>query len=144
MSIQIKVKKVQPMATIMEYKTAGAMCFDFALIEDVTFMPYEVKKIRTGLAFEFPEGYGMNVYPRSSMGLNTPLRMANGTGKIDSDYRGEVCGIFENTSDKEYHCKAGDRLMQGEIVKVLRAQFEEVDELGSTVRGIGGFGSTGR
>lgn len=85
----------------------------------------------------------MLLIPRSST-WKTPLRMPNSIGVIDSDYRGEVCALLQNTSDFEAYKEAGERLVQGVIVPVPSVQIQEVEELSETSRGVGGFGSTGK
>ena len=99
---------------------------------------------KLGIAVEVPKGYALKIYPRSSMATRTPLRMANSVGIIDSDYRGEIAAIYENTADRDYLIKAGERIAQGEIVPVQKVRFRQVDKLTQTDRGDGGFGSTGR
>ena len=105
------------------------------------------KKVPLGLAFEVPKGHAMLLFPRSSTGLKTPLRMSNSVGVIDSDYRGEVCCLYDNegfnSSYLDHHIYKGDRIAQGMILPVEQVSFLDVDELSETERGNGGFGSTG-
>ena len=143
-NIRLRVKKVHPDAVIPQYQTKGAAGFDLVAVEDVTLGPGETTTISTGLAFEIPEGYEMQIRPRSGLTLKTPLRIANAPGTIDSDFRGEVKIIVTNTSEnKGFYIKKGDRIAQGVIAPVMRAVFEEADDLSETDRGSGGFGSTG-
>lgn len=144
-NIRVRVKKLREDAVIPEYKTEGAAGFDLVAAEDVTINAGETVTVPTGLAFEIPEGYELQIRPRSGLSLKTPLRIANSPGTIDSDYRGEVKIIITNTGqcDDYYNIYKGDRIAQGVIVPVMRAEFEEVDELSETSRGYGGFGSTG-
>ncbi|AHD06474.1 dUTP diphosphatase [Paenibacillus larvae] len=150
--MEIKIKKIHPDAVIPEYATAGAAGFDLVALEDVIIEPGDVKTIRTGLAFEIPVGYELQIRPRSGVSLKTKLRQPNSVGTIDSDYRGEVQLMFENTLTKlahlnvklaSYLIQKGDRLAQGIIAPVERAKFTVVDELSGTERGAGGFGHTG-
>src|SRR5690606_22343744 len=143
-NIRVRVKKVHPNAVIPQYQTKGAAGFDLVAVEDVTLGPGETTTIPTGLAFEIPEGYEMQIRPRSGLTLKTPLRIANAPGTIDSDFRGEVKIIVTNTSEnKGFYIKRGDRIAQGVIATVMGAVFEEADDLSETDRGSGGFGSTG-
>ncbi|QHZ51167.1 dUTP diphosphatase [Paenibacillus larvae] len=150
--MEVKIKKLHPDAVIPEYATAGAAGFDLVALEDVIIEPGDVKTIRTGLAFEIPVGYELQIRPRSGVSLKTKLRQPNSVGTIDSDYRGEVQLMFENTLTKlahlnvklaSYLIQKGDRLAQGIIAPVERAKFTVVDELSGTERGAGGFGHTG-
>ncbi|MEV2558564.1 dUTP diphosphatase [Paenibacillus larvae] len=150
--MEVKIKKLHPDAVIPEYATAGAAGFDLVALEDVIIEPGDVKTIRTGLAFEIPVGYELQIRPRSGVSLKTKLRQPNSVGTIDSDYRGEVQLMFENTLTKlahlnvklaSYLIQKGDRLAQGIIAPVERAKFTVVDELSDTTRGAGGFGHTG-
>ncbi|MEV2911040.1 dUTP diphosphatase [Paenibacillus larvae] len=150
--MEVKIKKLHPDAVIPQYATAGAAGFDLVALEDVLIEPGDVKTIRTGLAFEIPVGYELQIRPRSGVSLKTKLRQPNSVGTIDSDYRGEVQLMFENTLTKlahlnvklaSYLIQKGDRLAQGIIAPVVRAEFTVVEELSETKRGAGGFGHTG-
>ncbi|MEV2675606.1 deoxyuridine 5'-triphosphate nucleotidohydrolase, partial [Paenibacillus larvae] len=101
--MEVKIKKLHPDAVIPEYATAGAAGFDLVALEDVIIEPGDVKTIRTGLAFEIPVGYELQIRPRSGVSLKTKLRQPNSVGTIDSDYRGEVQLMFENTLTKLAH-----------------------------------------
>lgn len=154
------VKKLHPDAVVPEYKSAGASGFDLVALEDTEIIPGQTKMVKTGVVIVVPEGFEVQVRPRSGLALKTPLRVANSPGTVDSDYRGECCVIMTNTSTDVSHVfvdgqptlqlngtqliKKGDRIAQGVIVPVIRAEFEVVEELDSTVRGTGGFGSTGK
>ncbi|ARF66533.1 deoxyuridine 5'-triphosphate nucleotidohydrolase [Paenibacillus larvae subsp. pulvifaciens] len=165
--MEVKIKKLHPDAVIPQYATAGAAGFDLVALEDVIIESGDVKTIRTGLAFEIPVGYELQIRPRSGVSFKTALRQPNCVGTIDSDYRGEVHLMFENTFSykattkfvhfisggmKEldfdvklasYLIQKGDRLAQGIIAPVERAKFTVVEELSETKRGAGGFGHTG-
>jgi dUTP pyrophosphatase len=99
--------------------------------------------LKTGLAFEIPEGYVMKVYSRSGHGFKNGIRLANGTGIIDSDYRGEVMVKMHNDGDTAVLITAGERIAQAMIEPIQQVSFEVVDELSDTARGSGGLGSTG-
>lgn len=99
--------------------------------------------IDLGVALEVPEGHVMLLFPRSSIGKNTPLRMANSVGVIDSDYRGTIHALYENIDICPTLIKRGDRIAQGIILPIPKIEFEEVTLLSGTKRGHGRFGSTG-
>lgn len=183
--VKVKIKKLHPDAVIPKYASEGASGFDLVAVEDVFIEPGETKLVRTGLAFEIPEGYELQIRPRSGISKNTKLRISNSPGTVDADYRGEVAVIIDNiavprftiltktdgcfaslriaplkgctvrniqgnvvtadrfVTDHTYFIRKGDRIAQGVIVPVIRAEFEEVEELSPTARGSGGFGSTG-
>lgn len=141
--MNIKIKKLRDVK-LPEYGTSGAACFDFYLPEGkcIEFEATSVK-IPLGVAVEVPEGYGLFIVPRSSMGLKTDLRQSNSVGVIDSDYRGEISLILDNIGDSAEVISSGDRIAQGFVLPLPKVEFKEVDELSETVRGVGGFGSTG-
>ena len=147
--MELKVKKLSVNAKIPTYGSSGASGFDLYALTDVTLYPSTVGLVSTGLSFEIPEGYEMQIRPRSGLSFKTKLRIANSPGTIDSDYRGHVQIIAENISHnatEAIHIKAGDRIAQGVLNKVERVNFREIsdeDELSNTERGQGGFGSTG-
>ncbi|PSL48547.1 deoxyuridine 5'-triphosphate nucleotidohydrolase [Salsuginibacillus halophilus] len=142
--MNVNVKRLSDQIALPAYATAGAAGFDVCAAEDVTLAPGEVTAVPLGLAFEIPEGYVMYLMPRSGLSKKTKLRQPNSVGVIDSDYRGEVKLLLENTDSKEsYHIETGDRIGQGVIQEVPHVDFVEADELSETKRGSGGFGSTG-
>lgn len=106
-------------------------------------MPGETVLVGTGLSFEIPLGFELQVRPRSGMSLKTKLRVSNSPGTIDSDYRGEVKIIIDNIGHSPYTVEIGDRIAQGVIAQAFQTVFEEVTELTDTERGAGGFGSSG-
>lgn len=146
--VVVKVKRLDERACLPERKTDGAACFDIRAIDDIylkTINAYDKATIvHTGLAFEIPEGYHMKVFLRSSVGLNTHLRLANQTAIIDSDYRGELKLLVENPAREPVNIKAGTRIAQVIIEKNIPTSFNEVKELSETPRGKGGLGSTGK
>jgi dUTP pyrophosphatase len=141
--MQIKFKKLRPGAIVPKYATSGASGFDLAAAETCLLMRGDTMAIPTGLAVEIPPGFEMQIRPRSGLSLKTPLRMPNSPGTIDSDYRGEVGVILENTGPESIFICQGQRIAQGVIVAVERAEIVEADELSETERGDGGYGSTG-
>lgn len=149
--MKICIKKLHPDAVTPQYATSGSSGFDLAALEDTNINPGETKLVKTGLAVDVGPGYELQVRPRSGLTLKTGLRVANSPGTVDSDYRGEVCVIMTNTSDSNNplkdltaYIKKGDRIAQGVVCPVMRADIEVVEYLDDTARGAGGFGSTGK
>lgn len=114
------------------------------LSEPVTLHPMERKMIPTGLFFEIPHGYEVQVRPRSGMALNHGITCLNSPGTVDSDYRGEIKIILINLSSEAHIINNGDRIAQMIVAKVEKALLTQVDQLESTTRGEGGFGHTGK
>ena len=146
--VVVKVKRLDERAVLPERKTDGAACFDIRTLDDIYLRTLNASDkatiVHTGLSFEIPEGYHMKVFLRSSVGLNTHLRLANQTGIIDSDYRGELKLLVENPAREPVDIKAGTRIAQVMIEKNIPTSFSEVKKLGETKRGKGGLGSTGK
>ncbi len=129
-----------------KYETSGAAGMDICAKELVHFDPHATKLVKTGIFVQIPNGYEIQVRPRSGMSLKTPLRVANSPGTIDSDYRGEICVIMHNTANFEFVVNAGDRIAQLVIKEVPQIEWFPVYDkniLSITERGTGGFGSTG-
>ena len=130
------------------YETEGAAGMDLraAVPEDgpVTLAPGERRMIPTGLTMAIPEGYEVQVRPRSGLAARHGLTCLNSPGTVDSDYRGEVQVILINLGQEIFVVKRGERIAQMVVAPVTRGVFREVDTLPETVRGEGGFGSTGR
>lgn len=141
--MQVKIKKLHPQAVIPEYQTSGAAGFDFHSVEECVIGFKEWKLIKTGLAFEIPNGFELQVRPRSGLALKNGISVLNSPGTIDSDYRGEVGIILINHSKEDFCIKVGDRIAQGVIAEVMQVGFEVTDELSQTARGADGFGSSG-
>lgn len=145
--MKIRIKKLHEDAVIPQYATHGASGFDLVALEDINFELFETKLVKTGLAIDVGPGYELQVRPRSGLSLKTGFRVANSPGTVDSDYRGEVCVIMTLQPDGRctvgYKIKKGDRIAQGVVCPVVRADIEVVDYLDETNRGSGGFGSTG-
>lgn len=144
--MKVQIKKLHDDAVIPKYATPGSAGFDLVALEDVSLPGGHTALVKTGLSIAVPAGFELQVRPRSGTSLKTMLRVANSPGTVDSDYRGEVCVIMTN-SNVPYsgllHIKKGERIAQGVICPIIQAEFEVVEELDSTVRGTGGFGSTG-
>lgn len=143
--MKIKIKKTHQDAIIPAYQTAGASGFDMHSVQEYKVYAGQVLLVDTGVAFEIPEGYELQVRPRSGLSFKTPLRIANSPGTVDADFRDSIKVIIENRSDnEEYTIKKGERIAQGIICPVIQAKFVEADDLSDTVRGTSGFGSTGK
>jgi dUTP pyrophosphatase len=127
-----------------DYATAGAAGMDVVAAEDVTLAPGARAAIATGFALAIPNGYEVQVRPRSGLALKHGVTCLNTPGTIDSDYRGEVKVILANLGREPFVVERGDRIAQLVPAPVLRADLVEVDSLDATTRGTGGFGSTGR
>ena len=142
----IKVKKLRQGAQLPTYGTEFSAGADlYACLEaPVTIAPGETKKIPTGLAMEIPVGHAGLIYARSSMGTKKGLAPANKVGVIDSDYRGEFMVFLLNHGTEVQTVENGDRIAQLVVTPVFTPGFVEATELSDTVRGEGGFGSTGR
>ena len=136
-------RKLDPDAKAPEYMTKLSAGADISSLERVEIAPGETKLVRTGIAIALPACTVGLLFPRSGLSLKTPLRQPNSVGVIDADYRGEVHGMFQNTEDETVVSEKGMRIAQLVIVPVGYQSFIEVDDLGETERGEGGFGSTG-
>ena len=128
-----------------EYQTSGAAGMDIRAFvpSDIKIKPGEVKLVPTGLYLEIPKGYEIQVRARSGLALKNSIGVANGIGTIDSDYRGELCLILVNFGQNEFVVKNGDRIAQMVLNKYEPIEFVVDEELSSTERGEGGFGSSG-
>lgn len=146
--MNVKIKKIHPDAKVPVYGSKGAACFDLyaANIIDLNGIDDDKRTVTygTGLQFEVPEGHVMMVYSRSGHGFKHGITLANSTGVIDADYRGEVCVKLRKLGVDIHGMPAvGERIAQAMIIPVQQVTFEEADELSNTERGEGGFGSTG-
>lgn len=141
----VKVKKLNPNAVLPTLGSAFAAGADlYALTEtEISFAPNETKLIGTGLAMEIPEGYAGLIYARSGLASKRGLAPANKVGVVDSDYRGEIMVALHNHSDSVQTIAPKERIAQLVITPFLKAEYCEAEELSDTVRGEGGFGSTG-
>jgi len=140
--MNVKVKKVNPLAIIPKYQTKDAAGFDFHSLITCSVLPGETKKVPTGLSFEIPIGCEIQVRPRSGLSAKTKLRVCNSPGTVDADFRGEVLVLIENIGKEVETICTYDRIAQGVLCPVFQAEFIEVDELSESERGNGGFGST--
>ena len=142
----IKIKCIkEDGATIPLYKTAGAAGADLCakISQPLTIKAGKFAMVPTGLYFEIPEGYEVQVRPRSGLAAKNGVTVLNSPGTIDSDYRGEIKVILVNLSDTDFVINNGDRIAQMVVAPVTQAEFIVSDKLSETERGTGGFGSTG-
>ena len=142
--MDIRVKKLHHAAKLPRYWSEYAAGADLYAAEGVLIPAGETAFVRTGIAVELPAGTVGLVYARSGLACKQDLAPANKVGVIDCDYRGEVMVALHNHGKAERRVEAGDRIAQLVVAPYLKADFEESEELSDTVRGAGGFGSTGR
>ena len=142
----VKIERLEHNKNIPQYQTEGAAGMDLcaAIEEPVELKPLERKLIPTGLKIELEHGYEAQVRPRSGLSIKHGITLINCVGTIDEDYRGEVCVPLVNISNETYTIQPQERIAQMVIARVEQAQIEVVTELTETVRGAGGFGSTGK
>jgi dUTP pyrophosphatase len=126
------------------YATDGAAGLDVVAAEDLIIAPGQRHAVATGFAIAIPPGYEVQVRPRSGLALKHGVTCLNTPGTIDEDYRGEVKVILANLGTEDFAVRRGERIAQLVPAPVLKAAFREVETLGETSRGAGGFGSTGR
>ena len=146
MKFDLRIKKLRDNAQMPTYGSEYAAGADMyaAIDEAVTIEPGETKFIPTGLAFEIPEGYAGFIYARSGLASKKGLAPANKGGVVDADYRGEVMVALHNHGKEAQTVEAGERIAQMIIAPFVAVNYIFSDELDDTVRGVGGFGSTGR
>jgi dUTP pyrophosphatase len=143
--IEIKLKRLPhgEGLPLPAYATAHAAGLDVVAAEDLTLAPGARHAVATGFAIAIPEGYEVQVRPRSGLALKHGVTCLNTPGTIDADYRGEVRVILANLGAEPFEIRRGDRIAQLVPAPVLQTRFAEVEELDATARGEGGFGSTG-
>jgi len=142
-SIQLKRLAHGEGLPLPAYATTGAAGMDVVSAEDVILRPGGRHAVATGFAMAIPEGYEIQVRPRSGLALKHGISLPNTPGTIDSDYRGELKVIMINLGDEAFVIRRGDRIAQLVAAPVQLAAFTVVEELDETARGAGGFGSTG-
>ena len=142
----LKIERLPNNKNLPEYKTEGAAGMDLCAAVDVpiSLKPLERTLIPTGIKIELEHGYEAQIRPRSGLAIKHGITLIDCVGTIDEDYRGEVCVPVVNLSKEEYTILPDERIAQMVIAKVERAELEVTVELSETVRGEGGFGSTGR
>ena len=143
--MKVNIIKLHKSAILPDYQTAGAAGADIhaCLKTPITLAPMERRMVPTGLAMAIPEGYEVQIRARSGMSIKHGITMVNGIGTIDCDYRGELGVLLINLSEEPFTIEPGMRIAQMVVAKYERVEWREVDQLGETERGGGGYGSTG-
>lgn len=143
---KVLIKKLYPSVKIPTYKTNGASGVDLMayLKEPVRLKPNSSCLVPTGISVAFSKDFEIQIRPRSGLAAKNNISVLNSPGTIDSDYRGEIKVILFNQGNKIFLIQNKDRIAQMILVPVFKMQFEEVENLPETIRGEGGFGSTGR
>jgi len=145
LSGKVNFKKLDERAVIPSYGSEfSAGCDLYAVLDDdLVIKSFETVLVKTGLAMEIPVGYAGLIFARSGLASKKGLAPANKVGVVDADYRGEIMVALHNHSNEDRVVAPGERIAQLVIMPFFKAMFEDVDELNETVRGEGGFGSTG-
>ena len=144
--VKVLVKKSSPSVQLPSYKTRGASGMDLmAYIEKpINLEPGKSCLIPTGLSVAFPQEYEIQIRPRSGLAAKNNISVLNTPGTIDSDYRGEIKIILFNHSNDNFIINNNDRIAQMVLTPIIKMELEETNELPKTIRGEGGFGSTGK
>ena len=144
--VKVLIRKLDPTVKLPEYKTDGASGMDLVafLKESINVKSKTSSLIPTGLSVAFPKEYEIQIRPRSGLAAKNSISVLNTPGTVDSDYRGEIKVIIYNHGDKDFIINNGDRIAQMVLTPVVKMELEETNDLPETVRGIGGFGSTGK
>ena len=144
--VKILIKKFDKNIKLPTYKTSGSSGMDLMahIKNKINICPSKIAIIPTGIAIAIPKNYEIQIRPRSGLAANKGISVLNSPGTIDSDYRGEIKVILINLSKKPFGVKSGDRIAQIIVCPVSKAYFKEVKQLPKTIRGKGGFGSTGK
>ena len=144
--VKILVKKLDSRVKLPSYKTIGSSGMDLMALTDkpITILSKKSYLVPTGISVAMPKNYEIQIRPRSGLAAKNNISILNTPGTIDSDYRGEIKIILFNHGSDEFLINNGDRIAQIVLMPVHKIDFEEVDNLPDTVRGEGGFGSTGR
>ena len=144
--VKVLIKKLDPSVELPDYKTTGASGMDLMafLEQPIKLKPNSSCIVPTGLSIAFSEDYEIQIRPRSGLAAKYDITVLNTPGTIDSDYRGEIKIILFNHSNKEFIINNRDRIAQMILMPVIKMDLEEADDLPDTMRGKGGFGSTGK
>ena len=144
--IKVLIKKLDPSVELPSYKTDGASGMDLMAFvkEPINLKPQTSCLVPTGISLAFPSEYEIQIRPRSGLAVKHNISVLNTPGTIDSDYRGEIKIILFNHGNEDFLINDKDRIAQMILTPVIKMNFEETDNLPETVRGEGGFGSTGK
>lgn len=144
--VKVLIKKLDPNVKLPEYKTEGASGVDLRAFTKATIniKPKTSFLVPTGLSVAFSDDYEIQIRPRSGLAAKNNISVLNTPGTIDSDYRGEIKVIIFNHGEGDFNINNGDRIAQMILTPVVKMKFEETEDLPETIRGKGGFGSTGK
>ena len=144
--VKVLIKKLDPAVKLPEYKTEGASGMDLTAFikQPLIIKPKTSTLVPTGFSLAFSKDYEIQIRPRSGLAAKNNISVLNTPGTIDSDYRGEIKVIIYNHGDTEFTINNGDRIAQMVLSPVVKANLEETNDLPETIRGEGGFGSTGK
>ena len=144
--VKVLIKKLDPTVQLPEYKTSGASGVDLIAFikEPINLEPKTSVLIPTGLSVAFPEDYEIQIRPISGLAAKNNISVLNTPGTIDSDYRGEIKVIIYNHGNENFSINNGDRIAQMILAPVVKMELEEKNDLPKSIRGKGGFGSTGK
>ena len=142
---KVSIKRLSKEVSLPKYETNGSSGMDLAahINNKINIEPGKSEIIPTGISVAIPKGFEIQIRPRSGLAAKNKISVLNTPGTIDADYRGEIKVILINHSDKNFVIEKGLRIAQMVVCPIIQAQLEEVDELNETIRGEGGFGSTG-
>lgn len=143
MTIFVRVQTQDDTIELPNFAHTTDACADVRAFETITIQPMQIHAVATGLHFELPEGYEMQIRPRSGLAIKHGISILNAPGTLDADYRGELKVILINFGVEEFTINKGDRIAQLAVREVPKVTFVQVDTLSTTKRGSGGFGSTG-
>ena len=143
--IKVLIKKLSPEVKLPSYKTSGASGMDLMafISSPIIVKPNSSQLVPTGISLAFSENYEIQIRPRSGLAAKNNISVLNTPGTIDSDYRGEIKVIIYNHGNKDFEIKNNDRIAQMILSPVIKMKLEETENLPETIRGEGGFGSTG-
>ena len=144
--IKVLIKKLSPEVKLPSYKTSGASGMDLMafISSPIIVKPNSSQLVPTGISLAFSENYEIQIRPRSGLAAKNNISVLNTPGTIDSDYRGEIKVIIYNHGNKDFEIKNNDRIAQMILSPVIKMKLEETENLPETIRGEGGFGSTGK
>ena len=144
--VKVLIKKLDPAVQLPEYQTSGSSGVDLIAFikEPINLEPKTSVLIPTGLSVAFPEDYEIQIRPRSGLAAKNNISVLNTPGTIDSDYRGEIKVIIYNHGNENFSINNGDRIAQMILAPVVKMELEEKNDLPKSIRGKGGFGSTGK
>ena len=143
---KVLIKRLSKEVPLPKYETVGSSGMDLSanINNNITIQPGKTSIIPTGLAVAIPEGFEIQIRPRSGLAANNKISVLNTPGTIDADYRGEIKVILINLGNEPFKIEKGFRVAQMIVSPVVKAELIEVTDLGETKRGVGGFGSTGK